>query len=49
VPALGLIFCVVIAMYMDRSQMGIIGLVVLTAAIHWMAVRNRQRAAIRPA
>jgi len=49
VPALGLIFCVVIAMYMDRSQMGIIGLVVLTAAIHWLAVRNRQRAAIRPA
>jgi hypothetical protein len=36
-------------MYMDRSQMGIIGVVVLTAAIHWMAVRNRQRAAIRPA
>ena len=50
VPALGLIFCVVIAMYMDRSQMGIIAVVVLTAAIHWMAVRNRQRvSASRPA
>jgi amino acid transporter len=42
VPALGLIFCVVIAMYMDRSQMGIIGVVLLTAAIHWMVVRSRR-------
>jgi hypothetical protein len=29
-------------MYMDRSQMGIIGVVLLTAAIHWMVVRSRR-------
>jgi len=46
VPALGLSFCVVIAMYMDRSQMGIISVVVLAAAMHWFAVRGRSRPAV---
>ena len=46
VPALGLSFCVVIAMYMDRSQMWIIGVLVLAAAVHWMVVRRRPSAAI---
>jgi amino acid transporter len=41
VPSLGLIFCVVIAMYMDRSQMGIIAFVVLAAAAHWLVARRR--------
>ena len=40
VPGLGLIFCVVIAMYMDRSQMGVIGVVALAAAVHWMVARR---------
>ena len=44
VPALGLSFCAVIAMYMDRSQMWIIGLLVLAAAVHWMVVRRRPSA-----
>ena len=41
IPALGLTFCIVIAMYMDRSQLGIIGFVALAAAINWMVARNR--------
>lgn len=50
VPALGLLFCLVIAMYMDRSQMGIIGVVLLAAAIHWLVARRRPIAAgTRPA
>ncbi|HKV99752.1 MAG TPA: amino acid permease [Vicinamibacterales bacterium] len=51
VPALGLLFCVVIAMYMDRSQMGIIAFVVLAAALHWLVARYRRPGAVatRPA
>lgn len=45
-PALGLSFCVVIAMYMDRSQMGIIGVVVLAAALHWLVARRRPIAGV---
>jgi len=40
-PALGLAFCIVIAAYMDRSQMGIIGLVALAAALNWLWARGR--------
>jgi amino acid transporter len=41
VPALGLMFCVVLALYMDRSQLGIIGLVGAAAVVNWLVARNR--------
>lgn len=42
-PVAGLAFCVVLAAYMDRSQMGIIGVVAAVAAINWLVVRGRSR------
>ncbi len=44
-PAAGLAFCVLIGAYMDRSQMGIIGVVAAAAAINWLAIRARPRPA----
>lgn len=42
-PAAGLAFCVVLAAYMDRSQMGIIAGVAGAALINWLAIRARSR------